>query len=215
VRHYGRNYAEATQRLAEPRERLEAIGEVTVRQVTPDRLEAWLPFFDHEAFAGNPDWAACYCLEPHDPAPADNPERAWQTNRAMMAERLRGGRAFGYLAYVGGKPAGWVNASLRADYRLYRDLDAEGPDAGSVIGVSCFIVAPPYRRHGVAAALLDQVIADAAGRGAAWIEAYPSNTPRPDDGAHFRGARSMYDARGFEPAVTRERFTVMRRPVRG
>jgi GNAT superfamily N-acetyltransferase len=214
IRTYARNYVEATGRLSAATPRLDAIGEITVQPMTAPRVDDWLPFFDHDAFAGNPDWASCYCLEPHDAPPADSPERPWRTTRQLMADRLRGGSAFGYLAYCDGKVAGWVNASLRADYRLYRDLDAEGPEPGSVIGVSCFIVAPPYRRHGVAGALLDRVVADAAGRGAAWIEAYPSNAPKPDDGAHFRGDRSMYDARGFTPVVTRERFTVVRRPAR-
>jgi GNAT superfamily N-acetyltransferase len=80
-----------------------------------------------------------------------------------------------------------------------------------VIGVSCFVVAPPFRRHGIAAALLDRVIADASARRASWIEGYPHNKPEDSDAGHFRGPRSIYDARGFEPIEVRERDTVMRR----
>src|SRR5262249_26379124 len=83
-----------------------------------------------------------------------------------MIERLRGGTTYGYLAYVGDRVAGWVNASLRAEYGLFRKVDVDGPTPSSVIGVSCFVIAPPFRRHGVAAALLDRVVADAATRGA-------------------------------------------------
>jgi GNAT superfamily N-acetyltransferase len=79
-----------------------------------------------------------------------------------------------------------------------------------VIGVSCFVIAPPFRRHGIASALLDRVIADASARGAAWIEGYPFNKPEQSDAGHFRGPRSMYDARGFEPIKVRERDTVVR-----
>src|SRR6185436_11708209 len=125
----------------------------------------------------------------------------------------RSGTTFGYLAYVEGRPAGWVNASLRSDYGLYRNVDPDGPEPASVIGVSCFIVAPPFRRHGIASALLDRVIADAPARGASWIEGYPRNKPEENDANHFRGPRSMYDARGFEPVQVRERDTVMRRSV--
>ena len=186
------------------------IGDVTVQPVTEDHVHDWLRFFDHDAFAGNPDWASCYCLEPHVPATPESPERAWRERRASMAERLRSGTTFGYLAYVDGRPAGWVNASLRSDYGLYRLVDPDGPQPLSVIGVSCFVIAPPFRRHGIASALLDRVIADAAGRGAAWIEAYPHNTPAAGDAGHFRGQRSMYDARGFEPVEVREHDTVVR-----
>jgi GNAT superfamily N-acetyltransferase len=128
-----------------------------------------------------------------------------------VAGRLRGGTTFGYLAYVDGRPVGWVNASFRSDCLLYRLVDPGGPEPRSVIAVSCFVIAPPFRRHGVASTLLDRVIADALDRGAAWIEGYPRNQPEAGDAGHFRGPRSMYDARGFQPIQVRERDTVMRR----
>lgn len=214
VRNYARNYADATERLTGGTERLREIADVAVHPVTEDRIDDWLRFFDCDAFAGNPDWASCYCLEPHLPATAEEPERPWRKARAALAERLRDRTTFGYLAYVGGRPAGWVNASLRSEYGLYRDVDPNGPAPASVIGISCFIVAPPFRRHGIASALLDRVIADASARGAEWVEAYPRNKPDESDAGHFRGPRSMYDARGFQPIAVRERDTVVRRAAR-
>jgi GNAT superfamily N-acetyltransferase len=213
LRTYARNYAEASVRLIGGTERKPEIGAVAVHPVTEDRLDDWLDFFDHDGFAGNPDWASCYCIDPHEPATPENPEGPWQDNRAAMVERLRTGGAFGYLAYVDGRAAGWVNASPRSDYGRYRLVDPGGPSPSSVIGVSCFVVAPPFRRHGVSAALLDRVVADAAARGARWVEGYPHNEPEDSDAGHFRGTRSMYDARGFKPIEVRERDTVMRRPV--
>ena len=59
-----RNYAEATQRIARPAERLGAIGAVEIHPVTEDRMDDWLAFFDRDAFAGNPAWASCYCSTP-------------------------------------------------------------------------------------------------------------------------------------------------------
>jgi len=210
IRRYARNYADATERLTGGTERLPAIGEVTVHPVTKDRVDDWLRFFDHDGFADNPDWASCYCLEPHVPATPDNPERAWRETRAAAVERLRGGQTIGYLAYVDGRAAGWVNASLRSEYGLYRDVDPSGPPPTLVIGISCFVIAPPYRRHGIASALLDRVIADAPARGAAWIEGYPHNAPDENDAGHFRGPRSLYDARGFVAIEVRQRDTVVR-----
>jgi len=210
IRNYARNYAEATERLTGGTERLSEIGAITVHPVTKERIADWLQFFDHDGFAGNPDWASCYCLEPHVPTTPEQPERAWRETRATVAERLRGGTTFGYIAYVDDRPAGWVNASLRSDYGLYRHVDPDGPEPASVIGVSCFVIAPPFRRHGIASALLDRVIADASARGAAWIEGYPLNKPEDSDAGHFRGPRSMYDTRGFEPIKVRERDTVVR-----
>jgi GNAT superfamily N-acetyltransferase len=213
VRNYARNYAEAAERLTGETERLSEIAEVTVHPMTEDLVDDWLRFFDHDGFADNPDWASCYCLEPHVPATPELPERPWRDTRATMSGRLRCGTTFGYLAYVGGRAVGWVNASFRSEYGLYADVDAGGPPPRSVIGVSCFVIAPPFRRHGVAAALLDRVIADASTRGASWIEGYPHNAPRGDDAGHFRGPRSMYEERGFQPIAVRERYTVMRLAV--
>src|SRR5262245_33255307 len=67
IRTYARNYGEATERLSGGTQRLPEIGDVTIHPVTDDRVHDWLRFFDHEGFAGNPDWASCYCLEPHVP----------------------------------------------------------------------------------------------------------------------------------------------------
>jgi len=214
IRTYARNYGEATERLSGAAPRLEEIGDIAIHPVTEDRVDDWLRFFDYDGFAGNPDWASCYCLEPHVPATPEQPERPWRDARSAVAGRLRCGATYGYLAYALGRVMGWVNASLRSEYGLHRLVEADGPDPGSVIGVACYVIAPPFRRHGVASALLDRVIADAPGRGASWVEAYPDNEPRADDAGHFRGPRSMYDARGFRPVKVRERDTVVRRPVR-
>ena len=128
-----------------------------------------------------------------------------------MVSRLRGGTTYGYLAYAGGRPVGWVNASFRSEYGLYQLNERDGPKPQSVIGVSCFVIAPPFRRHGVASVLLDRAIADASARGAAWVEGYPHHKPEANDAGHFRGSRSMYDARGFQPVEVREHYAVVRR----
>ena len=209
-----RNYASAVLRLAPVRERVDSLGAVEVHRVTEDRIDDWIAFFDREAFAGKPEWASCYCLEPHefDPQspPSDDEFGTWRERRERMTDLLRNSTSYGYLAYVDGEPAAWVNASLRKDYALYR----EGDDAdGATIGISCFIVAPPYRRHGLAATLLDRVISDAPERNAKWIEAYPFIEESGDDAGKFRGPRSLYDERGFTEVKARERDVVVRRAV--
>lgn len=213
ARTYVCNYVEAVERLTGDTVRKDEIGEVTISPVTADSIDDWLQFFDHDAFVGNPDWADCYCLEPHIPPTADNPVRPWRENRLIMVERFSKGKAYGYLAYLDGRPVGWVNASLRSDYGLFQQIDPDGPEPSSIIGISCFIIAPPYRRHGIASALLDHVIEDAATRGALWIEGYPRNQSQSTDAAHFRGSQSMYIKRGFKPVVVREKDTVMRLQV--
>lgn len=205
-----RNYAAATVRLTGPSERLGSIGEVEIRRVTAEAIDDWLNFFDREAFVGKPEWASCYCLEPHEGAGSDDEDMDhWRERRERAAKLFSSDAAYGYLAYVDGHPAAWVNASRRDQYGLYRrnDSDAE------TIGISCFIVAPPYRRHGLSAALLDRVIADAPSRGAGYIEAYPLTDVGDDDAGNFRGPRNIFEERGFEEVERRERDAVLRRSV--
>ncbi len=213
VRNYVRNYIEAVKRLTGDTVRKEEIGEITIHPVTKDSIDDWLHFFDHDGFTDNPAWASCYCLEPHIPPTDENHGRPWREKRSIMIDRLSKGETYGYLAYVDNKPVGWVNASLRSDYKMFQQVDPDGPEPASVIGISCFVIAPPYRRHGVASALLDHVIEEAATRGALWIEGYPRNEPEKNDAAHFRGPQSMYAKRGFKPVLDRERDTVMRLQV--
>jgi GNAT superfamily N-acetyltransferase len=209
-----RNYAEATQRLTGTAERRDAIGVIEVHPVTSERVDDWLDLFDHHGFVGKPEWAGCYCLEPHelDPAKGEREVQDWRDSRAAMVERLHEGRAFGYLAYVDGAVAGWVNASLRRDYALYRRGDGVDPTDDDVVGISCFVVAPAYRQHGVSGALLDRVLADAGGRGATWVEAYPFNEEH-DGPTSFRGSRAFFEQAGFEAVKERAHDVVMgRRP---
>jgi GNAT superfamily N-acetyltransferase len=212
-----RNYAEATQRLTGPTARLEQLREVEIAVVTEEHLDDWLAFFDHDAFVDNPAWASCYCVEPHLRQPGAGADAtaamSWRESREAMVRLLRSGESFGYLAYVDGRPAGWVNASRRSAYGLYRLGRGANPSDDHVIGISCFIIAPPYRRHALAGRLLDRVLADAPGRGARYLEAYPSTNTPDSDAANFRGPRSLFEGRQFLPVEEREHYTVMRRPV--
>ena len=207
-----RAYGQSLARQTGATERLAAIGDVEIHRVTEERIDDWLDLFDHRAFTTNVENGACYCLEPHEigrPEAEHVPWTDWRARRAAMVERLRAGTTVGYLAYVDGVAAGWVNASKRADCSMFRRGDED--DAASV-SVSCFAIAPPYRAHGIAQALLARVVADAAAREATWVEAYPFNG---DDGqgSGFRGGRVMYDAAGFTEVQVRQRDTVVRRPA--
>jgi GNAT superfamily N-acetyltransferase len=207
-----RNFFEGEARATGGTERLDTVGAVEIHPVTEDRIDDWLDFFDHHAMVGLPQNSACYCLEPHELSPKAPPApfRHWRERRAIMIERLRAGTTFGYLAYVDGRPAGWVNASRRADCSLYRRGDEV--DA-TTVAVSCFAVAPPYRGHGLARRLLDRVVADASGRGAGGVEAYPGNDSPPIEHLRFRGGRRMYESAGFTEIKVRTFDTVVRRPL--
>lgn len=204
-----RDYLEAEDRLSPVRPRLADIGEVQIHAATPDRLDDLLGFFDREGFAGKPEWAACYCVAHH--VGEGGPEWCRARNRAMLADRITNGTTTGFLAYADGKPAAWCNASPRSTFVHFAGRD--GHDDDTVGSIACFVVAPPYRRHGLSARLLEAACRSFAERGFAVAEAYPNPSPS-DDSSAYHGALSMYLAAGFtEAGPFGEHLTVVQKEL--
>lgn len=196
-----RNFIEAQERLTGPTERLDEIGEVEVHPVSVERVDDVLGFFDSDGFADNPAWAACYCVF-HQRGGRTNERwgsEPWQENRTFLAERIRAGGTTGALAYVDGRLAAWCNASPRTEFPAFHGRD-EHPDE-QVGCVVCFVVAPPYRRHGLASRLLDAALVSFAERGFGVAEAYPKRQPR-SDAAAFLGPLPMYLGAGFREVAS-------------
>lgn len=188
------NYIDATHRLAEVTGRIEALGEVEIQRVTPEDVNDVLAFFDHDAFAGKPEWAMCYCRFHHVDREAEWSGRTWQQNRAELGEALRTGTMRGLLARADGRVVAWLNCSDRATSPEH----ATGSDDG-VACTFCWAVAPPYRGHGLARALLEALPAHLEETDVEVIEGYPVEHPASDASAYV-GPLSMYLGCGFEAA---------------
>lgn len=193
------NYVYAQPRLTGGTERLESIDEDTVRieLVSAERLADVLAFFDHDAFADNAGWASCYCLAHHVADQAAWADRRDVENRAELSERIETGMTTGAVAYVGDKIGGWINASPVTAYPQHADADHDGFAAHEVGAIVCFVIAPPYRGHGLARRLLDAACRQFAERGMKAIEAYPLADPK-DTGQAYRGPVPLLLEAGFE-----------------
>ena len=128
-----------------------------------------------------------------------------QANRAELKTLVDSGTAPGLIGYQGKVPVGWVSLGPRGDYaKLKRSPVMKAVDDQPVWSIVCFVVASRYRRQGVAQALLDEAIIYARKRGVALLEAYPVDKPgRSKDDSMWFGAKSMYDAAGFEEVARR------------
>ena len=177
-----------------------AIGAIIVRPLSKELLDDYLSFFDDKAFTDNPRWASCYCYFPyHDPGRIDWQTRTGPENRSSISACVRAGTAQGYLAYSGNEVVGWCNAAPR---RLYPMLnDPPEPDAETTGSICCFIVAPGYRRKGVAASLLDAACNGLKAIGMHAVEARPVKHAQ-GPAANHHGPLALYLAAGF--ATVRE-----------
>jgi ribosomal protein S18 acetylase RimI-like enzyme len=193
--------------------RLPEIGGIEVRDVTPERVADYLDFFDHRAFRDFPAWQSCYCMETHRHHTDDEwSARTGVDNRADMQAMIRDGGVTALLAYVDGTPVGWCNYGETTRLSgVMMKLKLDAAEHAGVGSISCFVIAAPYRGHGVATKLLDAAIERMKARGLRAVESYPRRQEDRSAQAHYRGSLRMYEKAGFEPYRETERYFVMRK----
>jgi GNAT superfamily N-acetyltransferase len=194
-----------------------------IERLTPARRADYLRFFDHErgpAFADNPDWAKCYCHYYEVPLAIAWPSLDGAANRRAMEARIACGEMEGFLAYANGEVVGWLNAQPshklpHACARLNIPAPALPVPPHEAAAVVCFVVAPPWRRLGVARALLHGALADFGARGIRVVDAFPWNTRSADTAPtdHYHGPPALFAAAGFTAIATHENVTVVRRTL--
>src|SRR5438309_3371558 len=168
------------------------MSDVTVRPISPDQHDAVMRFFDLVAYADNPNWSRCYCMER---LVDDYAARTKAQNRAARSELIRSAKANGLVAYRLGRVVGWCHAAPKTEL-----VDVQGERSADVGAVVCFVVAPDQRRQGIATTLLDAALDHLRGRGVRTAEAYP-RLGEVDAArwvwAQYVGPLSMYEKAGF------------------
>lgn len=196
--------------------------ETTIRPLSPELLDDYLYFFDNIAFSDHPEWAWCYCTYYHlgqqDEQRIEEEFsrcRSRDTLRNIAIDLIKSGGLRGYLAYADGQVVGWCNASDKRGYKkLCENHDIWDDDAKSlpIKAVTCFTIAPAARRQGVAAALLDRVLQDAAAEGYQVVEAYPADGEL-DCYGHYHGHPVMFEKCGFVPYRQLDGYSVYRKTL--
>lgn len=194
-------------------ERLPEIGEVVVRDVTPDLMAEYQRFFDDVAFRDFPAWQDCYCMETHQSLSEEEAAmRTAEDNRSDMSQGIERGSVTALLAFVGGQPVGWCNYGETTHLAgVMRKFKLEASSQQGVGSIACFVIAAPYRSHGVASKLLDIAVDRLRARGVREIEAYPSRGGDDSAQANYRGPLEMYLRAGFQPYRELDRNVVVRK----
>jgi ribosomal protein S18 acetylase RimI-like enzyme len=183
---------------------------IEIRPLSPALEADFLGFFDRDAFADNPEWSRCYCRF----APFCGTVAEWEANeeknRDEACAAVRAGEARGYLAYAENKPVGWVQAGRASGFpALKQILGAAPPDETGV--VTCFVIAKPYRRQGIARQLLERAVRDLRAENRV-VEAYPAK--KSDDDAHaYPGPLELYISTGFVKVGELARRWIVRREL--
>lgn len=169
------------------------MADVIVRPVSPDQHEAVMHYFDLVAYADNPNWSRCFCMER---LVADYPSRTKQQNRASRSELILSAKANGLVAYRLGRVVGWCHAAPKTEL-----INIEGPRDPDVGAIVCFVVAPDQRRQGIATTLLEAALDQLKQRGMKAVEAYPvlgEIDPTKWSQVNYMGPLSMYVKAGFD-----------------
>lgn len=124
-------------------------------------------------------------------------ERTAEQNRRFRERLLAEGHYDGYLLYKDETPIAWCQAGPRDRLvKLRKQMDLlPNPESWAI---TCFLVAPAYRRQGVAGQMLEMVLADLRRNGIKSVEAFPRRGPDLDALDMWNGPETMFISAGFE-----------------
>ena len=175
-----------------------------VRRLTPELEDAFFAF--HSNRAKGRGW--CFCCAWWVPTWDGWGERTALQNRELRGSLFARGELDGYLLFDEESPVGWCQVGPRDRLaKLVRQFDLT-PDPATW-AITCFLVVPEARRHGVARALLEGVLADLPARGALRVEAFPRSGANLDALGMWNGPAALFAAAGFEVVQAGESRDVM------
>jgi GNAT superfamily N-acetyltransferase len=165
---------------------------------------------------------SCYCQWWHfhgdKNAWLDRCAHAPEQNRDALCDGLRAGAEAmrGVVAIDRETIVGWMKLAPASelgkiyDQRLYRKLPCFGGERRGIYTIGCFLVDEPWRRRGVARALVRGGIAAARAWGATAIESFPRRSATATDAELWTGPPEALLAAGFVVVSDFEPYPVLR-----
>jgi GNAT superfamily N-acetyltransferase len=146
-----------------------------------------------------------------------------ELNRAAFSDSssAASGELRGVVALHAGQAVGWLKLCPAErlpklyDQRLYRGLPVFSGARDGVLTVGCLLVDEPFRRRGVARALVQQAVQIAEARGARCIEAFPRRSEHAGPAELWTGPFSIFEQAGFKIVSDFAPYPVLRYDVAG
>lgn len=169
--------------------------DIAIKPLSPDLIDDFLNYFDNIAFSDNPDWATCYCHFYHFAGTNEQFfKRTSEENRNQSKKLILAGKMNGLIAYLDEKPVGWCNINSKENFAK---IPYEDQSNNKITSIICFIIAPSYRKQGIARQLLRYACSSSKDKGFNLIEAYPRTGEKLSDAHSYRGPISLYTSEGF------------------
>jgi len=185
--------------------------DIVIKPLTPELVDDFLFYFDNIAFSDNPDWAACYCHFYHFNGKIEQfNKRTAEENRASSKELILTGKMKGFIAFHKGKPIGWCNVNLKKNYAK---IPYEEESEDKIVSLICFIIAPTYRKQGLARKILQYACFSFKDKDYDFIEAYPRKGEKLSDAHSYRGPFLLYISEGFSIYKEFKDYYVMRKKL--
>jgi ribosomal protein S18 acetylase RimI-like enzyme len=183
--------------------------DIDIKALTPEFVDDFLFYFDNVAFSDNPDWASCYCHFYHFKGKInDFSRRTAEDNRESSKELILSGNMNGFIAYHDNEPVGWCNVNSKQKYAKI-PFEEESPE--KIVSLVCFIIAPSYRKRGIARKLLRYACSSSKDKGYDLFEVYPRKGKSLSDAHSYRGPISLYTSEGFSIYKEFKDYYVMRK----
>jgi len=185
---------------------------IEVRPVTRDRWDDLV-----QLFGPSGAYSGCWCMFWRIKS-SEFDANGNKGNRRAMQRIVERSEIPGLLAYIAGKPVGWISLAPKEQFgRIVRSPLFKDIDDQLVWSVVCFFIDKEYRKRGVGKRLLSAAADYAQSKGARILEAYPIDTKGKHraDAALFTGTQFLFEQAGFtEVARRKERRPVMRKSLK-
>lgn len=174
---------------------------IAIRQATPDRWQDFEQLLGPEKGGSGGCWCMLWRLRKKDYDALSRGER-----RTAISNRFQRDIPPGLIAYDEERPVGWCSTAPRTEFpRLESSRILKAIDDQPVWSITCFYVAPAYRKQGVSVKLLQNASDLVRHYGGSIIEGYPIEPDRTSYPAVYAwfGLANAFKAAGFSEVARR------------